>query len=207
MKCSNCGMDNIVEDAVHCPNCGASLITPGNWDARQAPPQQQYQQPPVQGPQPQYQQPPGQYQQPPQQYSPPRPPKAARVATVRNIGLTEILSLFSGLFLVIVGFDNLSAIKTSGYGGQVFVLGVLALLIGLAILAMVIMPYMMKGMNNSMMDIAMLVLSLIFVIYGFVLVFSTYTRISGFLGFDGAILIAAGLSGLAASGLKMGILK
>ena len=53
----------------------------------------------------------------------------------------------------------------------------------------------------------MLVLSLIFVVYGLVMVFSSYKNFSGFLGYDGAVLIAAGLAGLAASGLKMGILK
>lgn len=199
MKCSNCGMDNIVNDAVHCPNCGASLITPGNWNGQQSAPQQQYQQQPPQGPQPQY-------QQPPQQYYPPQPPKPQRVPTVKNIGLTEILFLFSGLFLIIVGFDNLYYLKYSGYGAQVFALGILALLFGLFILAIVVMPYLTKGMDD-VMGFLMLILSLVFVIYGFVLVFSTSGRSSGFLGSGGPELIAAGLAGLTASGLKMGVLK
>jgi hypothetical protein len=199
MKCSNCGMDNIVEDAVHCPNCGASLLTPGNWDPnRQAPPQQ-YQQAPAPGPQPQYQ---GsqQYQAPPQQYSPPQPPKSQRVATVRNIGLTEILFLFSGLFLVVAGFDNLSVLGSRFYGAQYPLLGIIALLAGLFILAMVIMPTLIKGMDN-MMDILMAGISLLFLIWGFAATFANNV------GFSGGIMIGAALAGLAGVGLRMGMLK
>jgi hypothetical protein len=204
MKCSNCGMENIVEDAVHCPNCGASLITPGNWDGKQAAPQPQYQQPPAQGPQPQYQQPPQ------QQYYPPKAAKAQRVPTVKNVGMTEILSLFSGFFLLIVGWDNLSVVKqTNFYGGQVFALGLIALLVGLFILAMVIMPAMFKRMDkmDNITNYILLVLSLAFVVYGFMMIFANYSRISGILGFDGAELFAAGLALLGAIGLKMGLLK
>jgi hypothetical protein len=126
---------------------------------------------------------------------------------VRNVGLTEILFLFSGLFLIVAGFANLDNVaKITGYGGQVVAIGIFALIIGLAMMAMVIMPYMMKGMDNNMMSIVMLVLSLIFLIYGLIMVASS-ARGSGFLGYDGAELIAAGLAGLAGSGLKMGILK
>ena len=155
MKCSNCGMDNIVNDAVHCPNCGASLLTPGNWNANQAAPQPQYQQTPrtraaaIPAP--------ATTVQPPQQYQPPKAPKLQRVPTVMNIGLTEILMLFSGLFLIIVGFDNLDYVSKPigiAYGGQVFALGLIGVILGFAILAMVIMPMMMKRMDNNIMSVA-----------------------------------------------------
>jgi hypothetical protein len=210
MKCSNCGMDNIPEDAVHCPNCGASLLTPGNWDPnRQAPPQQQYQQPPKQGQQPQYQGP-APYQAPPQQYISPPPAKAPHVPIIRNIGLTEILLLFSGFFLIIVGFDNISVIKsTNFYGGQVFALGLVALLAGLVIVDMVITPAMFRRFGKQMdniMDYTMLVLFAAFTIYGFVMIFASWTRPSGQLGFDGSELFVAGLAGLGAMSLKLGIM-
>ncbi len=80
------------------------------------------------------------------------------------------------------------------------------MLFGLFILAIVVMPYLTKGMDD-VMGFLMLILSLVFVIYGFVLVFSTSGRSSGFLGSGGPELIAAGLAGLTASGLKMGVLK
>jgi hypothetical protein len=168
-------MDNIPEDAVHCPNCGASLLTPGNWDPnRQAPPQQQY--------------------------VPPQPPKAARVATVRNVGLTEVLFLLSGFFLVIAGFDNLSVLGNRFFGGQYPLLGILALLAGLFVLAMLIMPSILKSLDN-MMDILMLGISVLFLFWGLAANFGNN------IGFSGAILIGAGLAGLAGAGLKMGLLK
>jgi hypothetical protein len=193
-------MDNIPEDAVHCPNCGASLLTPGNWDPnRQAPAQQQYQQPPAPGPQPPYQAP-QQYQVPPQQYGPPQPPKAQHVATVRTVGLTETLFLFSGLFLIVAGFDNLSVLGSRFYGAQYPLLGILALLAGLFVMAMVIMPTLIKGMD-SMMDIVMIGISLLFLVWGFGALFASSV------GFSGGLMIGAGLAGLAGVGLRMGILK
>jgi len=192
MKCSNCGMDNIVEDAVHCPNCGASLITPGNWDStRQAPPQPQYQQP---APQPQYQQP------PPQQYYPPKPVKQQFVPTVKNVGMTEVLLLFSGLLLVGTGFGNLSAITVRGIGAQYPLLGILTLLAGLLILAYVFMPSMLKSLEN-MMGFLILGISVLFFFWGMAALFGSN------IGWYGAEIVAASLAGLAAAALKMGFIK
>ena len=194
MKCSNCGMDNIINDAVHCPNCGASLITPGNWDStQQAAPQQQYQQQPPQAP------PQQQYPQPKPQYRP-APAKKQYVATVKNIGLTEILLMFSGLFLLATGLENFSYITVRNFGGQFILLGLIAILAGLFILAYVIMPHMLKGLEN-MMGILLLGISALFVIWGLAASFGSSV------GIWGGFITAAGLAGLAAAALKMGYIK
>jgi hypothetical protein len=191
MKCSNCGMDNIVNDAVHCPNCGASLITPGNWNGQQAEPQQQYQQPP--------QVPPQQYQQPMPQYQP-APAKKQYAATVKNVGMTEVLLLFSGLLLVGTGFGNLSAITVRNIGAQYPLLGILSLLAGLLILAYVLMPSMIKSME-SMMGFLILGISVLFFFWGMAALFADN------IGWYGAEIVAASLAGLAAAALKMGFIK
>jgi hypothetical protein len=195
MKCSNCGMDNIVNDAVHCPNCGASLMTPGNWDSRQSAPQQQYQQP--QQPQ-QVQQPP--YPLPPQQFYPPTPVKAQNEPTVKNVGMTEVLMLFSGLLLVDAGFGGLSYLRFNGIGAQIILLGLLALLAGLFVLATLLMPSMLKGLDK-MMDIILLGISVLFFFWGMAALFATNVGVSG------EVIVTASLAGLAAAALKMGLIK
>ncbi len=194
MKCSNCGMDNIVNDAVHCPNCGASLITPGNWDGKSSAPQQQYQQP-----QPQQAAP--QYQQPPQQYYPPQPAKPQYVATVKNVGMTEVLFLFSGFMLVLAGFGGLSDLRYYGSSAQVILLGLLALLAGLFILTTVIMPTILKSLDNKMIGFILLGISALFFIWGMAALF-----VSG-VGWYGAEIVAGSLAGLAGSALRMGFIK
>jgi hypothetical protein len=192
MKCSNCGMDNIVSDAVHCPNCGASLITPGNWNDQPSAPQQQYQQPP-QPAQPQY--------QPPQQYQPPKPVKSKNVPTVRNVGMTEVLFLISGFLLLIAGFGNTSALTSSfHYGGQYPILGIVALLAGLFIVGAVIMPGLVKNMDN-MEGLIILCISVLFFFWGLAALYGNN------IGWYGAELIAASLAGLAGSALKLGFVK
>ncbi len=192
MKCSNCGMDNIVEDAVHCPNCGASLITPGNWDStRQAPPQPQYQQP---APQPQYQQP------PPQQYYPPQPAKKENVPTVKSVGLTEVLFLFSGFLMVSAGFGGLSYLGNRFFGAQYPLLGIIVLLAGLFVLATVIMPNMLKGLD-SMLGIILLGISVLFFFWGMAALFANNV------GVYGSEIVTASLAGLAGCALKMGLIK
>ena len=173
-------MDNIVNDAVHCPNCGASLITPGNWNGQQDAPQQQYPQP-----MPQYQ---------------PAPAKKQYVATVKNVGLTEILFLFSGLLLVGAGFDNLGFITVRFIPGAYILLGILAILAGLFMLAMVIMPNVIKG-GDEIMTYVMLGISALFFLWGLAASFGSS------IGTDGGFLVAAGMAGLAGGALKMGILK
>ncbi|MGD0818658.1 MAG: zinc ribbon domain-containing protein [Methanomassiliicoccales archaeon] len=193
MKCSNCGTDNIVNDAVHCPNCGASLITPSNWDGQQSAPQPQYQQQPAQAPQPQY-------QQPPQQYYPPQPPKQQNVPTVKNVGMTEVLLLFSGLLLVLAGFGGLSYLRYNYFGAQYPLLGILALLAGLFILASVIMPSMFKSLDK-MMGFLVLGISALFFIWGLAALFAN--NVGGY----GAEIVAASLAGLAGAALKLGFIK
>jgi hypothetical protein len=193
MKCSNCGMDNIVSDAVHCPNCGASLLTPGNWGSnQQAAPQQQYQQPP----QPQ----PAAYPLPPQQYYPPQPAKPQYVPTMKNVGMTEVLFLFSGFMLVLAGFGGLSALRYSYMGGQYFLLGLLALLAGLFILATVIMPNLLKNLD-SVLGFILLGISVLFFFWGMAALFANNV------GWYGAEIVAGSLAGLAGTALKMGFIK
>jgi hypothetical protein len=192
MKCSNCGMDNIVNDAVHCPNCGASLLTPGNWDStQQGAPQPQYQQP---APQQQYQQP------PPQQYYAPQPVKPRNVPTVKNVGMTEVLFLFSGFMLLGAGFENLGYLTVRFIPGAYILLGLIAIVAGLFMLAMVIMPNLIKGMDD-MLTYVILGISGLFFLWGLAACFGSS------IGALGGILVAAGLAGLAGGALKMGILK
>jgi hypothetical protein len=192
MKCSNCGMDNIVNDAVHCPNCGASLLTPGNWDStQQAAPPQQYQQP---APQQQYQQP------PPQQYYPPQPAKPQYVATVKSVGMTEVLFLFSGFMLVLAGFGGLSDLRYYGTSAAVVLLGLLSLLAGLFILASVIMPTLLKSLDK-MLSFILLGISALFFFWGMAALF-----VSG-VGWYGAEIVAGSLAGLAGAALRMGFIK
>jgi hypothetical protein len=193
MKCSNCGMDNIVNDAVHCPNCGASLISPSNWSGQPSEPQPQYQQQPPQGP------PQQQYQQPMPQYQP-APAKKQFVATVKNVGMTEVLFLFSGFLLVLAGFGGLSALRNNYMGVQYPLLGFIALLAGLFILASVIMPNILKSLDN-MLGFILLGISALFFIWGMAALFA------GNVGWYGAEIVAASLAGLAGAALKMGFIK
>jgi len=185
-------MDNIVNDAVHCPNCGASLISPGNWNDKPSAPQQQNQQPPQQA-QPQY--------QPPQQYQPAKPIKAMNMPTVKNVGMTEVLFLISGFLLVIAGFGNISALTSKyQYGVQYPILGIIALLAGLFVLGAVILPGLVKNMDN-MEGLIILGIAVLFFFWGFAALYANDV------GWYGAQLIAAGLAALAGSGLKLGYLK
>jgi hypothetical protein len=190
MKCSNCGMDNIVNDAVHCPNCGASLITPGNWDNQQ-PAQQQYQPQPQPAPQ--------QYQQPQPYYAPP-PAKPQYVPTVKSVDMTGVLLLFSGLMFLLAGFGGLSSLTVRNIGAQYPLLGILTLLAGLLIMAYVLMPSMLKGLEN-MMGFLILGLSVLFFFWGMAALFGNN------IGWYGAEIVAASLAGMAAAALKMGFIK
>lgn len=215
MRCNNCGLDYIADNAANCPRCNAPMQM-----GYQQPPQQ-YQQPPeqpqgYQEPQPQYQQPPQQYgdqqyqqpqpqyQQPPQggYYAPPQggyyqqppmPPK--RVPTVRNINLTEILMVVSGMFLLAAAMNNLSWLYAPA-----IVLGIVSLLAGLVALGTVIIPDVAKQMKGEIMDMLLLVFGVILVIWGLGVNFVGY-------GASGAMVFTGGLGLLAAGALRMGILK
>jgi hypothetical protein len=188
MKCNNCNTDNIVNDAVHCPNCGAALAAPVTYGNQPAAPQQQYQQ---------QQAPPAQYQQP--QYYP-QPPMPQRVETVRNVGMTEILFLISGVFLICAGFGNLSIIGNNNVPFQYLFLGMIALVAGLFILGMMIMPNMVKGMSHEM-GLILLGISALFFFWGMAALFADNV------GWYGAEIVAASFAGLAGAALKMGLVK
>lgn len=215
MRCTSCGSDN-ADTAVHCMNCGSRIAAPAGVAA---PPAPQYQPAPVQAqtpyqpqpqaaPQYQAQQPqqqyaPGsyQYQQAPPQYAPQyqRPMKVERVPTIKNVHLGEILFLISSVLLIGAGFENLGWI---GFGARIqfILLGLVAIVAGLLIMAMVVMPELIKGLG-PMTDTIVLALSALFVLWGLAASFF------GNVGADGGFLVAAGLFGLAGSALKMGMIK
>jgi len=205
LRCNNCGLDYIADNAANCPRCNAPLQM-----GYQQPPQQ-YQQPQsYQEPQPQYQQPPQQYgdqqyqQQPPQggYYAPPQggyyqqppmPPK--RVPTVKNINLTEILMVVSGMFLLAAAMNNLSWLYAPA-----IILGIVSLLAGLVALGTVLISELAKQIKGEIMDMLVLVFGLVLVIWGLFVNFVGY-------GASGAFVFTGGLGLLAAGALRMGVLK
>ncbi|MHC1709409.1 MAG: hypothetical protein AB9819_03260 [Methanomassiliicoccales archaeon] len=124
---------------------------------------------------------------------PPMPPK--RVATVKNINLTEILMVVSGMFLLAAAMNNLS-----WFYAPAIVLGIVSLLAGLVALGTVFIPDLAKQMKGEMMDMLVLVFGLVLVIWGLSVNFAGY-------GASGAFVFTGGLGLLAAGALRMGILK
>jgi len=229
LRCNNCGLDYIANDANNCPRCGALLGQPGyqqppqqyqqqpqgNQDQQyqQAPPQQygdqqqqQYQQPPPQ----QYaeQQPPQQYQQQPQQggyYAPPgynqQPPMPPkRIPTVKRVDLTEILMVTSGMFLLMAAMWNFSDLYWEFYAPS-FILGILSLVVSLIALGSVLMPSLLKQLEGEIMDMLLIAFAAILILWGLVIIFSWDY------GFGGEIVFTGGFGLLMAGALRMGILK
>lgn len=204
MRCNNCGMDYIADNAANCPRCGANLGNPGY----QQPPQQ-YEQPPQQ-----YQQPPQQYdqqyQQPPQQqgayyppqggyYQPPAPPK--RTPTVKRIDLTETILLVSGMFLFLGAMWNFSDLAGWGFYAPSLILGLLSLVAGMMALGMVLVPQLLKQLEGEIIDIIMLAFGGILALWGLVVLFAWNY------GAGGEIVFIGGFGLLMAGLLRMGILK
>jgi len=212
LRCNNCGLDYIADNAANCPRCSAPMGQPGY----QQPPQQyqqpqgyqepQYQQQPQQygdQQQPQYQQPApqGGYYAPPQggyYQQPPMPPK--RVPTVRNINLTEVVLVVSGMFLFMGAFWNFSELYW-GFWAPAFVLGILSLLAALLALGTVLVPALLKQIDGEMMSIIILVFAAILALWGLVITFSWDY------GSGGEIVLTGGFGLLVAGLLRMGILK
>ncbi len=117
---------------------------------------------------------------------------------MRTIGLTETLFLFSGLFLIVAGFDNLSVLGSRFYGAQYPLLGILALLAGLFVMAMVIMPTLIKGMDSMMDRVVMIGISLLFLVWGFGALFASSV------GFSGGLINRAALQDWPASASEWG---
>jgi len=208
LRCNNCGLDYIADNAANCPRCNAPLGQP----MYQQPPQQ-YQQP--QGYQDQqYQQPPQQYQQqyqqpapqggyyaPPQggyYQQPPMPPK--RVPTVRKIDLTDAILLVSGMFLFMGAMWNFSDQYWGLYAPSLD-LGIISLLASLLALGAVLMPSLLKQLEGEGISMILLVFAIILLLWGLVVTF-TWDYGSG-----GEIVMTGGLGLLAAGALRMGILK
>ena len=206
MRCNNCGLDYIADNAANCPRCNAPM-------------QMGYQQPPQQAQgyqeQPQYQQPPQQYgdQQPqpaPQggYYAPPQggyyqqppmPPK--RVPTVKKVDLAEILMIISGVFLLDGAFGNFAWIGT-GVPAGIVILGIVCLVGALLLFMDVLMPALLKQLGE-IKDILVLVLALVFIVWGLVVTFANTANY----GTYGPEIFTGGFVLLAAGALRMGILK
>jgi hypothetical protein len=187
---------------------------PQQYQQPQGYPDQQYQQPPQQyGDQQYQQQPPAQpqYQQPPQggYYAPPQggyyqqpplPPKK-RVPTVKKIDLAEILMIISGVFLLDGAFGNFSWIGT-GVPAGIVILGIVCLVGALLLFMDVMMPALLKQLGE-IKDILVLVLALVFIVWGLVATFADTSKF----GVYGPEIFTGGFALLAAGGLRMGILK
>ncbi len=225
MRCNNCGLDYIADNAANCPRCNAPMGQPGY----QQPPQQHQQPQGYQEPQPQYQQPPQQYgdqqhqqpqgyQEPQPQYQqpapqggyyappqggyyqqPPMPPK--RVPTVKKVDLAEILMIISGVFLLDGAFGNFSWIST-GVPAGIVILGLICLVGALLLFMDVIMPALLKQLGE-IKDILVLVLALVFIVWGLVATFADTAKY----GVYGPEIFTGGFALLAAGALRMGILK
>ncbi|MBI0583508.1 MAG: zinc ribbon domain-containing protein [Methanomassiliicoccus sp.] len=203
MRCTNCGNENSGGSAF-CMECGTRLGAAAVPAAQPAngtpPPAPQPAQP--QNWQPAYAQAPQnmsqQYDQgPPPGYVPPyQQVRPRNVPTVRTLHLGEVLLLIAGAFLIGVGFDNLEGF----YRAQYILLGLVSLVGGLIFLGKVIVPDMLRPLDQFM-DLLILGMSGLFVLWGLVAVFADNA------GWLGGFLVSAGLLGLASAGLKMGILK
>jgi len=102
--------------------------------------------------------------------------------------------------LVSAGFGGLSYFGNRFVGGQYPLLGILALLAGLFVLATVMMPNMLKGLD-SMLGFIVLGISVLFFFWGLAALFANNV------GAYGAEIVGASLAGLAGCALKMGFIK
>jgi len=210
LRCNNCGLDYIADNAANCPRCNAPLgqqmyqQPPQQYQQPQGYPDQQYQQPPQQYGDQQYQQQPPvqqQYQQPPQggyYQQPPMPPK--RVPTVKKVDLTEIILLVSGMFLFMGAFWNLSELRW-GFWAPAFILGLISLVAALLAMGSVLLPALLKQIDGELMSIIILVFAAILALWGLVVTFSWDY------GSGGEIVLTGGFGLMVAGLLRMGILK
>lgn len=173
MRCNNCGNENAV-GAAFCINCGSSI---GNSPAGASSAPAEQGAPPY----------------PPQLYQPPRSP------TVRSIHLGQVLFLISSALLLVAGFENFASLSFGARASYVL-LGMFAIVGGLLFLGMVVMPYVLKPVEQYL-DVIVLGLSAVFLFWGVAAMFG-----SG-IGSDGGHVFIGGLFGLAGMGLKMGIIR
>ncbi len=205
MKCNNCGNVN-AEGATFCTECGGRLVAAAAPAVQPAAPAQPVQPQPQGPPQQQYapqQYPPAppRYDQGPSQYGAQyqRPYRQPKVPTIKSVHLGDVLFLISAVLLLGVGLENFSNI-TGFVRAQYIILGLVAIVGGLLMMAMVVMPELLKPLEQNM-DMLVLAFSLVFLLWGLVATFANNV------GFYGGFLFAAGLFGLAGSGLRMGLIK
>ncbi len=121
---------------------------------------------------------------------------------MKRVDLTEILVVLSGMFLLVGALENLSWLTVDGVSGGIIALGIVSLLVGLLMLMDVLMPSLLKGLGEAK-DIIVLVLALVFVIWGLVANFADTSDYGVF----GSTIFVGGFSLLMAGMLRMGILK
>jgi hypothetical protein len=185
MKCDNCGNNN-PEGATFCTGCGGRLLAVAAPAVQPAVAPS----PPVQ-PQPQY------APQPPVYQHLPRQPM---LPTVRPVHLGDVLFLIASVLLLGTGLANFSNITAYYIGAQYIILGLVAFLGGLFMMALVIMPELLKPVKQYT-DLGILAFSGIFLLWGLVATFANNV------GYYGGFLLAAGLFSLAGCGLRMGYIK
>lgn len=182
MKCANCGTENA--DARFCTECGSDM-KPAAQKPTEAPVSEAA--PAV---------PPAFDQGPPPGYVPPHvQAQVPRVPTVRYLHLGDILLLIAGATALAVGLENLAI-----HSGQYVLLGMVALLGGVFFLGQVIMPETVRQVGRYV-NPAVEVFSAILLIWGVVANFAVNV------GVGGGFLAMAGLLGLAAVGLRLGMIK
>ncbi|MGE5379391.1 MAG: hypothetical protein ACM3L5_00790 [Candidatus Saccharibacteria bacterium] len=181
MKCPNCGAQS-ESTGSYCTDCGARLEATV----------------------PQAQTPPS-ASSPPPYGTPPYAPEQqgflhpARAPTVKIVYLGDVLFLISAALLIGVGFQNLGSIG-GGASVSFVLLGLVAIPTGLIFMAYVIMPSALQPLDR-VLDLLMLVMPIVFLLWGFLGSFA------GGVAINGGLLLAGGLFGLAGMGFKMGILR
>ncbi len=188
MRCNNCGNENAV-GAAFCMNCGSPLGSPAAEPAAPLPPQA----PPEGNAQPNQQAPPSPPPYPSQLYQLPRTP------TVKSVHLGEVLFLIAAALLLAAGFENFASLSLFARA-QYVLLGMFAIVGGLLLLGMVVMPHILKPIEQYL-DMIVLGLSAIFLFWGVAAMFGSN------IGFDGGLVFIGGLFGLTGMALKMGIIR
>lgn len=170
-------------------NCGSPIGSASEPVPAPMPPQA----PPEPNVQPGQQMPPSAPPYPPQLFQPPRSP------TVKSVHLGEVLFLISSALLLVAGFENFATLSRFALA-QYVLLGMFAIVGGLLFLGMVVMPHILKPIEQYL-DMIVLGLSAIFLFWGVAAMFGNN------IGVDGGLVFIGGLFGLAGMALKMGIIR
>ena len=169
MRCAKCGTESTT-DGQFCIECGAAIVAPqepANNHTPMADPgaQQTAAVPPL------------------HKQSTSHPEK---IPTIKNVHLGEILFLLSGILLIAAGLENLGW-STRGFGLQYLLLGIFAIVGGLYLVAVIVMPNMVGELSKAS-NKATVLIALTFLIWGFAAAFAVDV------GANGGLLVAAALA-------------